>query len=97
MRIICERQPSHWSAWLESSPETAYDGDKPLTAVIQLVEATPGLALENISRDDETSTDDRREFVVGEVCPDCRGFGQFARLNRNGECGTCGGSGRIAH
>ena len=96
MGIIRELLNGHWSAWFEGHAEVACNGDSASHAVFRLMEATPGMETATISRDAETSTDDLHEFVVVEVCPDCGGFGRYARLNEASECGTCGGSGRVA-
>ena len=97
MRIICQCLHGHWSAWLEEHPDTAFGGDEAAIAITRLVEATPGLELKNLNRDDEASTDVRFVLVVDAACPDCDGSGRYVGLNETGVCGTCGGSGRVGH
>ena len=91
--IICHRTGNHWSAWFADSPETAFRGESPESAMERLVATVPGLDVKNITADHEQSSDDRLVFVLGEVCSECGGSGEYVGLNAVETCGVCDGSG----
>ena len=91
--IICHHTDNHWTASFADSPETAFGGEWPAEAIKRLVATVPGLDVENITADHDRSSDDRLVFVLGEVCPDCGGTGEYVGLNAVETCGVCGGSG----
>ena len=93
--IICQRTDNHWSAYFADSPETAFGGEWPAEAIQRLAATVPGLDVENITADHERSSDGRLVFVLGKVCSDCGGSGEYVGFNSVEKCGVCGGSGRV--
>jgi len=59
------------------------------------VATVPGLDVEGLTADHEQSSEDRLVFVLGAVCSECGGSGEYVGLNAVEKCGACGGSGRV--
>ena len=95
MRIHAEQLHGHWTDWVSGHPETGFGGATPAQAISRLVEATPGLSVEDVAEDHPNCTANRLAFVVGPRCSDCDGSGRYVGLNETGVCGTCGGAGRV--
>ena len=71
MRIHAEQLHGDWPAWVSGHPETGFGGETPAQAVSRLVEATPGLSVDDVAADYPNCTASRLAFVVGPQCSDC--------------------------
>lgn len=100
--VVCRRgdDPDYWTAWVQDTPQVAFDSTTPMEAVRRLLTETDAPAAWYWLRVEIGASTTLREFewkpvAILFVCDECRGQGAVDGFNERYQCRRCNGRGRL--